>query len=117
MDTFISDVIRDSAPSSASRLDLVNASRRGQGLALASAAVAAASTTAPATIRSGATGTGVATATALAVQRAGAKRNLDIDGQLGNAKATYDRGGQSRQALFDAWDTRIAYAATRWAAS
>ena len=53
----------------------------------------------------------------LAVQRAGAKRNLDIDGQLGNAKATYDRGGQSRQALFDAWDTRIAYAATRGAAS
>lgn len=53
----------------------------------------------------------------LAVQRAGARRNLDIDGQLGNAKATYDRGGQSRQALFDDWDTRIAYAATRGAAS
>jgi len=34
----IPDVIRDSAPRSASRLDLVSATRRSQGLALASAA-------------------------------------------------------------------------------
>lgn len=34
----IPDVIRDSAPGRASRLDLVSATRRGQGLALASAA-------------------------------------------------------------------------------
>lgn len=38
MDTFIPDVIRDSAPTRASRLDLVSATCRGQGLALASAA-------------------------------------------------------------------------------
>lgn len=39
MDTLhIPNVIRDSAPSSARRLDLVSATRRSQGLALASAA-------------------------------------------------------------------------------
>lgn len=43
----------------------------------------------------------------LAVQRAGAARNLDVDGQLGTARAAYDRSGSSRQALFAAWDTRI----------
>ena len=49
----------------------------------------------------------------LAVQRAGAARNLDIDGQLGNARAAYDRGGTSRRALFDAWDTRLATLAAK----
>jgi hypothetical protein len=43
----------------------------------------------------------------LAVQRAGQRRNLDIDGQLGNARATYARGGQTRDALFEAWDQRV----------
>ena len=36
--TFIHDVIRESAPMHATQMDLVSATRRGQGLALASAA-------------------------------------------------------------------------------
>ena len=35
--TFIHDVIRESAPSHATRLDMISATRRSQGLALASA--------------------------------------------------------------------------------
>ena len=35
--TFVPDVIRESAPMHATRLDLVSANRRGQNLALASA--------------------------------------------------------------------------------
>ncbi len=38
MDTLIPDVIRESAPGRATQLDMISATRRGQGLALASAA-------------------------------------------------------------------------------